>query len=265
LVELPSYLDRAADDQPVYELRYPESVGGEWIATGKQFPADWKSPKERWLLERVGEHLGEGRKVIVFLRHTGTPELPRRLLELLGEVTQKAVWLDAGKVPTHKRQAWIDEHVIAPEVEVLLVNPNAVRTGLNNLIAFSVALWYELDYSASTWRQANGRLHRIGQTKPVTLELPYYAGTAQEVAFELVAKKVSASLQVDGLDLQAALEAAGASEEETGAVATAMSLGEAVYRALTKPAAPQQQVISRPRRRAASRRGVGSAAQLGLL
>jgi hypothetical protein len=240
-------------------------VGGEWIATGKQFPVDWRSPKERWLLERVGEHLEEGRKVIVFARHTGTPELPRRLLKLLGKVTQKAVWLDASKAPTHKRQAWIDEHVIVPEVEVLLVNPNAVRTGLNNLIAFSVGLWYELDYSASTYRQANGRLHRIGQTQPVTIELPYYAGTAQEVAFELVAKKVSASLQVDGLDLQAALEAAGASEEETGAVATAMSLGEAVYRALTGPAAPRQRGAPRPRRRAASRRGLGLGAQLGLL
>jgi hypothetical protein len=51
-----------------------------------------------------------------------------------------------------------------------------------------------------------------------------------------VAKKFSASLQVDRLDLQAALEATGASEEETGAVATAMSLGEAVYRVLTGPA-----------------------------
>jgi hypothetical protein len=117
---------------------------------------------------------------------------------------------------------------------VLLVNPNAVRTGLNNLVSFSVGLWYEMDLSATTYRQANGRLHRIGQTRPVTVRTAYYAGTAQEVTFELVAKKITASLQVDGLDLQAALEAAGASEEHTASLATALSLGQAVYQALTK-------------------------------
>ena len=58
-------------------------------------------------------------------------------------------------------------------------------------------------------------------------------GTAQQVTFELIAKKTTASLQVDGLDLQAALEAAGASDEETAALSTALSLGQAVYRALS--------------------------------
>ena len=53
--------------------------------------------------------------------------------------------------------------------------------------------------------------------------------------FDLVARKVGASLQFDGLDLQAALEAAGAGEDRQLAVATAMSIGQAVYRALTDP------------------------------
>jgi hypothetical protein len=150
------------------------------------------------------------------------------------EVTPRAVWLDARKVPTAKREAWIDRHVLDPGVEVLLVNPNAVRTGLNNLVAFSVGLWYEMDLSATTYRQAGGRLHRIGQARPVTLKTAYYAGTAQEVTFDLIARKITASLQVDGLDLQAALEAAGASEEHTASLATAMSLGQAVYQALTR-------------------------------
>jgi hypothetical protein len=148
-------------------------------------------------------------------------------------VTPRAAWLDARKVASAERESWIDEHVLARDVEVLLVNPNAVRTGLNNLVSFSVALWYELDSSTTTYRQANGRLHRIGQTREVTIETPYYANIAQQVTFELIARKTTASLQVDGLDLQAALEAAGASDEETAALATALSLGQAVYRALS--------------------------------
>jgi len=233
LVELPSYLDRATDDQPPFEIRYPEALGGASIARGLQFPSSWTTPKESWLLEQLREALGKGERVIVFLRHTGSRHLPHRLTKLIGALTPKVAWLDSKKVPTAKRESWIDSNVIAAQVKVLLVNPNAVRTGLNNLVAFSTAIWYELDYSATTCRQANGRLHRIGQTRPVTIWTPYYRETAQQVAFDLVAKKITASLQVDGLDLQGALEAAGASAESTASVATAMSLGQAVYEALT--------------------------------
>src|SRR4029078_9382086 len=98
-------------------------------------------------------------------------------------------------------------------VEVLLVNPNAVRTGLNNLVAFSVGLWYEMDLSATTYRQASGRLHRIGQTRPVTIRTAYYAGTAQKVTFDLIARKITASLQRDGLALPS--PASGSSSRPT--------------------------------------------------
>ena len=68
----------------------------------------------------------------------------------------------------------------------------------------------------------------------MTIHVPYYLGTGQETHFDLVAKKVSASLQVEGLDVRAALEAAGAGGGASGvaAVAVAQSLGEAMYRAL---------------------------------
>jgi len=138
-------------------------------------------------------------------------------------------------------------------------------------VSFSTALWYELDWSATTYRQANGRLHRIGQERPVTIEVPYYGATAQAVAFDLVAKKVGASLQVDGLDLQAALEAAGASGKQPTSVATAMSLGQAVYEALTtgdltKRPAPRTPSSSRRKARSAKRpRGNPYEAQLSLL
>jgi len=59
-----------------------------------------------------------------------------------------------------------------------------------------------------------------------------WSGTRQEGHLDLVARKVSASLQVEGLDVRAALEAAGAGGEEDGAAAVTQSLGEAMYRAL---------------------------------
>jgi len=76
--------------------------------------------------------LARGEKVLIFLRHTGSPELPTRLLRLLREVTPSVAWLDAKKVPTGVREAWIDENVLKRKVKVLLVNPNAVKTGTSD-------------------------------------------------------------------------------------------------------------------------------------
>jgi len=231
LSELPSYLDRATDDLPPFVLSDPDDED-RVIAQPPMFPASWRTPKERWLLDTVAGHLAAGQRVLIFVRHTGTGELPKRLLRILGEVAPRAAFLDVKKVPAAGRKEWIDRQILAKDVPVLLVHPNAVRTGLNNLVAFTVAIWYELDASATTYRQANGRLHRIGQTKPVTIHLPCYAKTAQETLLDLVARKVTASLQVDGLDLQAALEAAGAGEARTAALASAMGMGQAIWEAL---------------------------------
>ena len=233
LMELPSYLDRCTDDLEPFVIAYPEHVGGALIAAARMFPASYRTPKERWMLARVKQALAENHRVLLFLRHTGTAPLPQRMLGLLRTLTPRVSFLDAQKVPTGRRQEWIRRE-IERGVEVLVLNPNTVRTGLNNLIAFNVGLWHELDYSTTTVRQANGRLHRIGQKKPVSIEFPFYARTAQQIAFDLIARKLSVSCLVDGLDLESALEAAGAGPEKAAATAAAMSLGQAVYEALVR-------------------------------
>ncbi len=121
---------------------------------------------------------------------------------------------------------------LAPGGRILLANPKAVQTGLNNLVHFSHAIWAEgLDYDARVVRQANGRFHRIGQTRDVTIEIPYYTGTVQKTALDLVARKVSSSEQVDGLSIEGALESAGAGEGDNGANQAALSIGHAIYEA----------------------------------
>ena len=239
LVELPSYLDRATDDLEPFVIRYPDSAGGTEITRGRTFPQFWKTPKEAWLLNEIKRRVADGERVLVFVRHTRT-RLPDRLLGLIRTAVPEARWLDVRKVSTRRREAWIDRNINEPKVPVLLVNPNAVRTGLNNLVGFSTAIWYQLDYSATTYRQAIGRLHRIGQTHDVTVLVPYYVDTTQEIAFDLVARKVSASLQIDGLDVRAALESAGAGDGLPDGLDAALSLGRAFYRKLTEGAANQR-------------------------
>ena len=86
-----------------------------------------------------------------------------------------------------------------------------------------------VDYDARVVRQANGRLHRIGQTLDVLIEVPYYPNTVQKTALDLVARKISASEQVDGLSIEGALESAGAGEDQDDSSQAALGIGQAIY------------------------------------
>lgn len=231
--ELPSYLDRCTADLEELVLRYPKDAGGAAVARGKMFPASWLTPKERWILHRVRTWLEQGRNVLIFLRHTGSSGLPARYLRLFKEyLAQRAVFLDVNKVKAAQREDWLNANVIEPGRRILITNPKAVQTGLNNLVHFSRAIWVEgVDFDARVVRQANGRIHRIGQTLDVTIEVPYYDGTAQKTALDLVARKVSSSVQVDGLSIEGALESAGAGGREDEANRAAMGIGQAIYEA----------------------------------
>lgn len=231
--ELPSYLDRCTGDLEEFVLRYPKEVGGAVIATGKTFPASWVTPKERWILRRVRASIEEKRNVLIFLRHTGSSGLPARYLRLFKEyLGQRAVFLDVNKVKAAQREDWLNTNVIEPGRRILVVNPKAVETGLNNLVHFSRAIWVEgVDFDARVVRQANGRIHRIGQILDVTIEVPYYVGTPQKTAVDLVARKVSSSELVDGLSIAGALESAGAGDGEDEVNRAAMGMGRAIYEA----------------------------------
>jgi hypothetical protein len=232
MAELPSYLDRCTDDLEPFVISYPKEVGGGPIAVGKMFPSSWLTPKERSVLSQVRASIEEGRNVLVFLRHTGSSRLPARYLRLFEEhLGQRAVFLDVRKVKAAQREQWLDDHVINKGACILVTNPKAVQTGLNNLVHFSRAIWAEgVDFDARVVRQANGRLHRIGQAQDVRIEVPYYAETVQQTALDLVARKLTSSVQVDGLSIEGALESAGAAGDDEANQA-AIGMGQAIYEA----------------------------------
>ncbi|HEX4959752.1 MAG TPA: DUF6094 domain-containing protein [Thermoanaerobaculia bacterium] len=229
---VPSYLDRCTEDLPPFLLSYPQEMGGALVAEAKLFPSSWLTPKERWVMARVKDCLEEGRNVLLFLLNTGKSGLAQRYLRLLREqLGEHAIFLDVGKVPAAHREDWLNAKVIEPGRRILITNPKAVQTGLNNLVAFSRAIWVQgVDYDARVVRQANGRVHRIGQTLDVTIEVPFYQGTVQKVALDLVARKITASVQVDGLSIEGALESAGACDDDEANQA-ALGIGQAIYEA----------------------------------
>lgn len=217
MADLPSYLDLATEDTGnrdggCYSIRYPESVGGDLVAAAEPFPLTMILPKEAWLLDQVQEAIDSDRNVMVFAWHTAL--LPRlsRLLEK--RLKTKCPILDPGKVPTKKRQAWIDEQVVAKGRRVLVVNPVAIQTGLNNLVYFSDQIWMENPMCNPTiYRQAVGRVDRIGQEELTRIFFPLYSGTSQVALHSLLMQKVAVSMSTDGLDAESALRAAGIGED----------------------------------------------------
>lgn len=213
MAELPSYLDRATEDTGnvdggAYEIAYPADCGGDVVAREEPLPASTILPKERWMLDTIRRELAEGRRVMVFAWHaTVLPRLARLIEAELGEACPV---LEASKVQASKRQAWIDREIIAKGRRVLAVNPVCVQTGLNNLVWFSTEIWMQNPaVNAVVYRQATGRVDRIGQTLETRILFPVYADTAQAALHKLLLHKVGVSMSTDGLDAESALSAAG--------------------------------------------------------
>src|SRR4051794_7115677 len=65
-----------------------------------------------------------------------------------------SIYLDMNRVPAPRRDAWITQHVLQRRVPVLITNPEAVKTGLNNLTPyFKTAVWLEPTLNTATFRQ----------------------------------------------------------------------------------------------------------------
>ena len=230
LAQLPAYFDLATNDtgnqeDGSYEIRYPESLGGGLVIRAESFPASTILPKERWMLETIESELKEDRNVLVFGWHTVLlPRLARLIEENLGI---KAPILNPDKVSTRKRQKWIDKEVVGRKRRVLITNPVCVQTGLNNLVYFASSIWMQNPTcNPVIKRQADGRIDRIGQMSNTRIYFPIYAGTTQQYLHSLLMHKVAVSMSTDGLDAEAALQAAGVVENDGF---TAFSVGRQLY------------------------------------
>jgi hypothetical protein len=240
LSELPSYLDRATEDvgntaDGSFEIRYPASVGGELVARVPPLPRTTILPKERWLLDTLKTELAEGRNVMVFGWHLGLlPRLSRIIEAATGE---KAPILYAAKVPTAKRQEWIEREIVAKKRRVMVANPVCIQTGLNNLVHFSTEIWCENpSCSPIIARQAIGRVDRIGQKRETRILFATYGGTLQTHLYDLLMAKVAVSIATDGLDPESAIRAAGVGHDD---VLASMSIGRQLWAMLTAEGSPK--------------------------
>ena len=96
--------------------------------------------------------------------------------------------LEALKPRELKKDGDIDEWN-AGKIRVLLAHPASVGYGLNLQAGGHTIVWYSMPWSLELYQQANARLHRQGQTKPVIVHHLIAAGTADEQVIRSLKKK----------------------------------------------------------------------------
>jgi hypothetical protein len=176
-------------------------------------------PKERKLLEILRRENGQGRQCWVFAVYTDTHPVLGRLERIIRDAGLTTKVLDASKVPTRDRNAWIAQN--ARGVDVMISHPQPVRTGLTlfdppGSYNFPSLLFYETAYDLFTLRQASRRSWRIGQRLPCRVFYLYYRETMQARAMALMAQKLDASLALEG---QFSAEGLAAMSADSGSLA----------------------------------------------
>ncbi len=191
LQTLLAYPDGCTQGETVFD---PETA--DVLVQVPPLPEDRLYPKEQALVDLVAAERLQGRRVLVYVTHTGTRDITGRMEEFLSRHGFKVAVMKAEAVPPERREAWVVKRV-EEGVDVLVCHPQLVQTGLD-LVEFPTVCWFETHYSVYTMRQASRRSWRIGQTEPVQVVFMAYRNTLQADALTLVAKKLQASLAVEG-------------------------------------------------------------------
>lgn len=225
VTKLASFPDLACSG--VFELRYPENVGGELVTSQPGLDPGIRLPKEQLLVDSIREELKEDRPCLVLAWHQ---EVIQRLLRVLEEEGIACEYLNPAAVPTAKRQAWIDRKVIKPNQRVLVSNPTCIQTGLNNLVHFATEIWFENPTcNALILRQAIGRIDRPGQKKEPRVIILTYDEVLQQKARQLLLHKAAVSELADGLDPSSVFAEVGI-EDDTMA---GLAVGRQLFKMLT--------------------------------
>jgi SNF2 family DNA or RNA helicase len=142
-------------------------------------------------------------KVVFFAKHIDVMDSASALLESRG-IRYASV---RGDQPSAVRQRNIDAFVNDPDVAIVVCSLTAAGVGLNLQVASNVVL-AELSWTNAEQTQAIDRVHRIGQTEPVTAWRIIAAQTIDTKIAELIDSKAGlAARALDGSDEQVASSA----------------------------------------------------------
>lgn len=179
--------------------------------------------KERALIDLIKNKKALGEKVLVYYEWTNKTDVAEKLLEALTEEGIKAVDLTS-KVKAKNREKWVEEQLEKHDIDVLMCNPNLVKTGLD-LLDFTTIVFYQMGYNIFTMRQASRRSWRLSQTKDIEVYFMFYKNTIQEQAISLMASKLQASMALEGKFSEEGLRAMADNEDLLSQIASSVVEG----------------------------------------
>jgi SWI/SNF-related matrix-associated actin-dependent regulator 1 of chromatin subfamily A len=126
------------------------------------------------------------RKLLIFVHHKDVTQVLQAKLNAVGI---KSVQLRAGQT-TQERQDAIDTFRYNSTIRVCIASTLASGEGVDGLqYACSDGVLMEREWNPANESQAEARLDRIGQTRPVEIMYPCAVGTMDEFFSEIVEKK----------------------------------------------------------------------------
>lgn len=217
LQTLSTYPDMPYDTVPVL---HPDTA--EVLCQPRELSKGLRN-KERELIDLIKRKRIMGEKVLVYYEWTNKTDVANKLVKALEEEDIKAVNLTS-KVKAKERESWVEDQLEKNDIDVLLCNPNLVKTGLD-LLEFTTIVFYQMGYNIFTMRQASRRSWRLSQTKDIEVYFMFYKNTIQEQAMSLMASKLQASMALEGKFSEEGLRAMADNEDLLSQIASSVVEG----------------------------------------
>ena len=152
LQSLLAYPDGCTRGETVFDPR-----SGDVIVQVPPLSEEKLYPKEKALIDLVAAERLAGRRVLVYVTHTGTRDITGRMEDILTRHGFRVAVMKADAVAPNKREKWVADRV-KQGIDVLICHPRLVQTGLD-LIDFQTLCWYEAEFLVlqSTLHPRSGR------------------------------------------------------------------------------------------------------------
>ena len=157
------------------------------------FPEEKRLPAKISELDRILTDLLQAneRKIVVWSHYVRNIEILAQRYARIGAVTLY------GGTPPEERQEVVRRFQEDPEVRVLIGNPAAGGMGFT-LTAASYTIYESLSWRYDLYAQSQDRVHRIGQTTPVTYIRLISENTVDEVMAETLTRKAEMAQAILG-------------------------------------------------------------------
>lgn len=187
------YPDQPYNNEPVVDVE-SNTVLFEPQDILKNGEVSYRNNKLEKTVEITKEKIENGENVLIFVSWTNMTDNQQLILDRMKAEGFNAEIMQ--NIAPDKREKWIKDKV-DDGMQVMICNPKLVETGLD-LLDFTTIIFYQLGYDIYTMRQASRRSWRLSQEKDIDVYFLYYEDTIQEKVLSMMARKLKASMAIEG-------------------------------------------------------------------